>query len=59
VQRGDPFDDVRLERRIGQRGLVPSVRMKVGATQLTLIPYRPHSTARHFVRWAIAAFVMQ
>ena len=30
-----------------------------GATALTVIPYRPHSTARHLVRCATAAFVMQ
>jgi hypothetical protein len=38
---------------------VPGVAMNVGATPLTVIPWRPHSTARHFVRCAIPAFVMQ
>src|SRR2546429_230620 len=38
---------------------VPGVRMNVGATALTVIPCFPHSTARHFVRWAMAALVMQ
>ena len=33
--------------------------MNVGATALTVIPWLPHSTARHFVRWATAAFDMQ
>ena len=33
----------------------PGVRMNVGATALTVMPWRPHSTARHFVRWATAA----
>src|SRR6185503_3829103 len=38
---------------------VPGVRMNVGATALTVIPCWPHSTARHFVRWATAALDMQ
>ena len=38
---------------------VPGVRMNVGATAFTVIPCLPHSTARHFVKCAIAAFVMQ
>ena len=40
-------------------GSVPGVRMNVGATALTVMPCRPHSTARHLVRWETAAFVMQ
>ena len=40
-------------------GAVPGVTMNVGATALTVMPCGPHSTARHFVRWLIAAFVMQ
>jgi len=39
--------------------LVPSVRMNVGATALTVIPWPPHSTARHFVRCETAAFDRQ
>ena len=38
---------------------MPGVTMKVGATALTVMPCFPHSTARHLVRCAIAAFVMQ
>src|ERR1700680_3680057 len=38
---------------------VPGVRIKVGATAFTVMLYFPHSTARHLVRWAMAAFVMQ
>ena len=38
---------------------MPGVRMNVGATALTVMPWLPHSTARHFVRWEIAAFVAQ
>ena len=33
----------------------PSVRVKVGATQVTLMPSGPHSTAQHFVRCDSAA----
>ena len=40
-------------------GAVPGVRMKVGATALTVMPCFPHSTARHRVRCEIAALVMQ
>ena len=40
-------------------GSVPGVAMNVGATALTVIPCWPHSTARHFVRCEMAAFVMQ
>src|SRR6202008_2302829 len=38
---------------------VPGVRMNVGATALTVMLCLPHSTARHFVRCAMAALVMQ
>lgn len=38
---------------------VPGVRTKVGATALTLIPYVPHSTARHLVRCDTAALDAQ
>src|SRR5436853_3111968 len=38
---------------------VPGVRMKVGATALTVMLYLPHSTARHLVRCTIAALVIQ
>src|SRR6266566_6421324 len=38
---------------------VPGVRINVGATAFTVMLYLPHSTARHLVKWAIAAFVMQ
>src|SRR5512138_230159 len=39
--------------------LVPGVSIKVGATALTVMLYFAHSSARHLVRCAIAAFVMQ
>src|SRR3954462_12696885 len=38
---------------------VPGVRMKVGATALTFTWCGPHSTAKHLVKCAIAALVMQ
>src|SRR5512142_2235705 len=38
---------------------VPGVLINVGATALTVMLYFPHSTARHLVRWEMAAFVMQ
>ena len=38
---------------------VPGVWMNVGATAFTVMLYLPHSTARHLVRCAIAALVMQ
>ena len=51
VQAGDALDG-RRPRTPGRRalGAVPSVRMNVGATALTVMPWRPHSTARHLVR---------
>src|SRR5882724_8403909 len=38
---------------------VPGVRINVGATAFTVMLYLPHSTARHFVKWTIAALVIQ
>src|SRR5580700_3865493 len=38
---------------------VPGVWINVGATAFTVIPYLPHSTAKHLVKCAIPAFVMQ
>src|SRR5262252_9492405 len=38
---------------------VPGVLINVGAIALTLMLYLPHSIARHLVRCAIAALVMQ
>src|SRR3989442_971090 len=38
---------------------VPRVEMNVGATAFTVMLYLPHSTARHLVRWAMAALLMQ
>jgi len=40
-------------------GSVPGVAIYVGATALTVLPWGPHSTARHLVRWETAALVMQ
>src|SRR3990172_8164753 len=39
------------------RSAVPGVRMKVGATQLTVTPYGPHSSASTFVRPITAALL--
>src|ERR1700739_3384970 len=38
---------------------VPGVRINVGATAFTVMLYFPHSRARHLVRCAMAALVMQ
>src|SRR6266567_3350873 len=38
---------------------VPGVEINVGATAFTVMLYLPHSTARHLVRCAMAALLMQ
>src|SRR4030095_7706633 len=38
---------------------VPGVNIKVGATAFTVILYFAHSTAKHLVRWAMPALVIQ
>ncbi len=62
----DPSKGDARQQVLAKRGFVlqlalavPGVRMNVGATAFTCTPYGPHSTARHFVRCAMAAFVMQ
>jgi hypothetical protein len=59
MQGGDALDDVGLEGGPESAFSVPDVRVNVGATQFTFTPDVPHSTARHAVRCAIPAFVMQ
>ena len=56
MEPGDALEHIGGERRVGESAAaVPGVRMNVGAIALTLMPWRPHSTARQRVRCATAA----
>ncbi len=60
VKRGNTLDHVRAELGIGKTALRPRSTDKCGCDRIhSDVVYLPHSTARHLVRCATAALVMQ